>query len=305
MFTRIRRILKTAFTNFYRNIWLSLTATLIMTLALITVGIFLILALATNKMTVDLKGKVDVVINFKDVTSEALIRQFQSELIARPNIKTVHYISKEEALKDFKSRQSVKSEIRDIISPEDNPLPRGVQIQSVDLSEYENFVYNLAKSPVYAPFIDSSSYDDNKSLITNIDNASRFVQEFGLILSGFFILVAILVVFNTVRLALLFRSKEIEVMRLVGASDSFVKVPFLIEGFLYGLFAVIFANVLIYLGMSVAQKISQGTVFDKFVQKLAPIYIQEIFFIIGIQLIVGVIIGVGSSYLSIRRNAKI
>lgn len=305
MLTRIRRILKTAFTNFYRNIWLSLTATLIMTLALITVGVFLILALATNKMTVELKGKVDVVINFKDEASEALIRQFQSELIARPNIKTVHYISKEEALKDFKSRQSVKSEIRDIITPEDNPLPRGVQIQSVDLSEYENFVYNLAKSSVYAPFIDSSSYDDNKSLITNIDNASRFVQKFGLILSGFFILIAVLVVFNTVRLALLFRSKEIEVMRLVGASDSFVKVPFLIEGFLYGLLAVVFSNFLIYLGISVAQKISRATVFDQFLQRLAPIYNQEIFFIVGVQLVVGIIIGVGASYLSIRKNAKI
>jgi len=305
MLTRIRRIFKTAIVNFYRNIWLSLTATLIMTLALLAVGLFLILALSTNQMTQELKGKVDVVINFKDEASENLIKQFQSELIIRPNIKSVHYISKEDALAEFKSRQSVKQEIREIVTPQDNPLPRGLQIQSVDLNEYEGFVATLIKNPQYAPFIDSSSYDDNKTLITNINNASRFVERFGLILSAFFILIAMLVVFNTVRLAVLFRSKEIEVMRLVGASDSFVKVPFLIEGFLYGFFAVIFSNLVIYFGIKIIVKISASTVFEKFIQKMVPIYNQEIFFVIGVQLIVAIVVGVGASYLSIRRNARI
>ena len=276
-----------------------------MTLALLAVGLFLILALSTNQMTQELKGKVDVVINFKDEASENLIKQFQSELIIRPNIKSVHYISKEDALAEFKSRPSVKQEIREIVTPQDNPLPRGLQIQSVDLNEYEGFVATLIKNPQYAPFIDSSSYDDNKTLITNINNASRFVERFGLILSAFFILIAMLVVFNTVRLAVLFRSKEIEVMRLVGASDSFVKVPFLIEGFLYGFFAVIFSNLVIYFGIKIMVKISASTVFEKFVQKMIPIYNQEIFFVIGIQLIVAIVVGVGASYLSIRRNARI
>lgn len=305
MLTKIKRIFKTAFVNFYRNAWLSLTATLIMTLALLIVGIFLLLALSTNEMTQDLKGKVDIVINFKDTASEAVIQQFRSDLIVRPNIKSVHYISKEEALQEFKSRQSVNQSVREIVTPEDNPLPRGLQIQSVDLSEYENFVQTLAKNPAYAPFIDSSSYDDNKDLIKNVDNASRFVQKFGLALSIFFVLMAALVVSNTVKLALFFRSKEIEVMRLVGASDSFVRIPFLIEGFLYGFFAVIIANALIYLGISVVAKIAEGTVFAGFIARLTPIYNEQILFIIGIQLIVGIIIGVGSSYLSIRKNAKI
>jgi len=305
MLTRIRRIFKTAIVNFYRNIWLSLTATLIMTLALLAVGLFLILALSTNQMTQELKGKVDVVINFKDEASENLIKQFQSELIVRPNIKSVHYISKEDALAEFKSRQSVKQEIREIVTPQDNPLPRGLQIQSVDLNEYEGFVATLIKNPQYAPFIDSSSYDDNKTLITNINNASRFVERFGLILSAFFILIAMLVVFNTVRLAVLFRTKEIEVMRLVGASDSFVKVPFLIEGFLYGFFAVIFSNLVIYFGIKIIVKISASTVFEQFIQRMIPIYNQEISFVIGIQLIVAIVVGVGASYLSIRRNARI
>lgn len=302
--TQIKRIVKQAFINFYRNGWLSLTATLIMTLALLTVGVFLIVALSTNKIANDLKDKVDIVVNFKDSASETLIQQLKSDLMIRPDIKTVRYISKEDALKEFKQRSSIKQEIKEIVTPEDNPLPRGLQIQSVQVSEYE-YVSELIKKPAYAQYIDSSSYDDNKSLIETVNNATKFVKRFGLALSVFFILVSILVVFNTARLAAMFRSKEIEIMRLVGASDSFVKMPFLIEGFLYGFFALILETALIYLSINVIGSISSGTVFGQFLQRVTPIYFEEFWFIVLIEFIVGTVIGVGSTYFSIRKNVKI
>jgi len=298
MMTQAKRIVKQAFINFYRNGWLSLTATLIMTLALLTVGVFLIVALSTNKIASDLKDKVDIVVNFKDSASDALIQQLKSDLMIRPDIKTVRYISKEDALAEFKQRSSIKEEIREIVTPEDNPLPRGLQIQSVKVSEYE-YVSELIKKPAYA------QYDDNKGLIETVNNATRFVERFGLILSAFFILVSILVVFNTARLAAMFRSKEIEVMRLVGASDSFVKLPFLIEGFLYGFFALIIETALIYTGVNVVSSISSGTVFGQFVQRVIPIYYEEFWFIILIEFLVGTVIGVGSTYISIRKNVKL
>lgn len=301
---QIKRIIKQAFVNFYRNGWLSLTATLIMTLALLTVGVFLIVALSTNKIASDLKDKIDIVVNFKDSASDALIQQLKGDLMIRPDIKTVRYISKEDALKEFKQRTSIKQEIREIVTPEDNPLPRGLQIQSVNVSEYD-YVSEVIKKPTYAPYIDSSSYDDNKGLIETVNNATKFVERFGLILSAFFILVSILVVFNTARLAVMFRAKEIEVMRLVGASDSFVKTPFLIEGFLYGFFALIIETILIYLGVNVISSISSGTVFGQFVQKVIPIYYSEFWFIVLIEFIVGTVIGVGSTYISIRKNVKL
>ncbi len=302
--TQVKRIIKQAFSNFYRNGWLSLTATLIMTLALLTVGVFLVVALSTNKIASDLKDKIDIVVNFKDSASDALIQQLKGDLMIRPDIKTVRYISKADALNEFKQRTSIKEEIREIVTPEDNPLPRGLQIQSVNVSEYD-YVSEVIKKPAYAPYIDSSSYDDNKGLIETVNNATKFVERFGLILSAFFILVSILVVFNTARLAVMFRAKEIEVMRLVGASDSFVKMPFLIEGFLYGFFALIIETILIYAGVNVISSISSGTVFGQFVQKVIPIYYSEFWFIVLIGFIVGTVIGVGSTYISIRKNVKL
>lgn len=282
---------------------MSLTATLIMSLALLSVGIFLILALSTNKIVHDLKDKVDIVVNFKDSASEALIYQLKSDLMVRPEIKLVKYISKEDALKEFKSRESVKQEIRDIVTPDDNPLPRGLQIQSVDLKEYD-YVSELTKRPAYAPFIDSSSYDDNKALIDNINQSVKFIERVGIGLSALFIMIAILVVFNTVRLAVTFRSKEIDIMRLVGASETMVKAPFLIEGFLYGLFALIVSEGLILIGAQLSERISNGTVFEKFIERIIPIYYQNFTFVALILAIVGTVIGIGASYLSLRRHVK-
>lgn len=302
--TKIRRILKTGFLNFFRNGWLSLTTTLIMSLALLSVGMFLIIALSTNKIVHDLKDKVDIVVNFKDSASESLIYQLKSDLMIRSEIKTVKYISKEDALKEFKARSTIKQEVRDIVTAEDNPLPRGLRIQSVDLSQYD-YVSELIKKPTYAPYIDSSSYDDNKKLIENINQTIGFVEKVGVGLSVLFILIAIMVVFNTVRLAITFRSNEIEIMRLVGASETFVKTPFLIEGFLYGLFALIVSEGLIFLGTEISQKMSDSTVFEKFIQRIVPVYYSNFYFVLLILAITGTVIGVGASYLSLRRHVKI
>jgi len=301
--TKLRRIIKTGFSNFFRNGWLSVTASLIMSLALLSVGVFLILALSTNKIIHELKDKVDIVVNFKDSASESLIFQLKSDLMVRPEIKLVKYISKEDALKEFKARESVKREVRDIVTPEDNPLPRGLQIQSVDLKQYD-YVAELIKRPTYAPYIDSSSYDDNKTLIDNINQSVRFIERVGIGLSALFIMIAILVVFNTVRLAVTFRSKEIEIMRLVGASETFVKAPFLIEGFLYGFFALIVSQGLIIAGTQLSQKISTGTVFEKFIERIIPVYYSNFIFVLIILAIVGTFIGVGASYLSLKRHVK-
>lgn len=301
--TKIRRIIKTGFSNFFRNGWLSVTASLIMSLALLSVGIFLILALSTNKIVHELKDKVDIVVNFKDSASESLIFQLKSDLMIRPEIKLVKYISKEDALREFKSRDSVKREVRDIVTPEDNPLPRGLQIQSVNLEQYD-YVAELLKRPSYAPYIDSSSYDDNKTLIDNINQSVKFIERVGIGLSILFIVIAILVVFNTVRLAVTFRSKEIEIMRLVGASETFVKAPFLIEGFLYGFFALILSQGLILAGTQLSQKISTGTVFEKFIERIIPVYYSNFIFVLIVLAVVGTVIGVGASYLSLKRHVK-
>jgi cell division transport system permease protein len=134
---------------------------------------------------------------------------------------------------------------------------------------------------------------------------SNFVKKFGLGLACFFILIASLVVANTIRLAVMFRSQEIEIMRLVGASEPFVKIPFLIEGFLYGFFALIIASLLTYFGLGVVTAFMKNSEFYDIWQKFVPIYYEEFWYIVLAQLIIGSFVGVGASWLSVRKNVKI
>ncbi len=303
-FLRSKRIIKTSFINFFRNGWLSLTATLIMMLALIIVGIFLAMNISTNRLIKELENKIDIVINFTEDASDAQIQKVKAELLARPEIKSVRYISKEDALAEFKSRSNVKSEIRDLVSSQDNPLPRGLQIQSVETEQLE-VVATITESPTYKKIIDSSTYDDNKYLIERINSMGEFVKKFGLVLAGFFILIASLVVANTIRLAVMFRAQEIEIMRLVGASESFVKIPFLIEGFLYGFFALTVALFLSYFGLGLVTAVIKNSEFYDLWQKFVPIYYEEFWYIALAQLLVGSFVGIGASWLSVRKNVKI
>lgn len=302
--TKIRRVIKEALNDLIRNGLLTTTTTLIMTLAILGVGIFLVMFISTNQAISELKGKIDIVVNFKDAASESLIQEMKSELMNRPQIKAVNYISKADALNEFKSRDSVKVEVRDIITSEDNPLPRGLQVQANDLSEYD-YVAALSNSAKYAPFIDSSSHDDNKDLINKVNASTKFVEQLGLGLSTFFILVAALVVFNTVRLAVFFRGKEIEIMRLVGASELYIKTPFLIEGFLYGVFATIISSGIILFAIYIVEQVAKNSVVENYVNKIAPVYFKEFWFITLAMFLVATIIGLGASWLSIRKNVKI
>lgn len=301
---RIKRIFKIAFSNFSRNYLLVVTAVAIMTLAVLTVSIFLILSLSTNEAAQRLKDKIDITINFKDEASEALIHQLKNELESRENFKSIQYISKDEALRRFKTRANVKAEIKNIITPQDNPLPRGLQISAVELSQYD-FVSAVIKKPQYVPFIDSSSYEDNKQLIQNVNNMTKFIQQFGLALSGLFVLISVLVVFNTVRLTIVFRSGEMEIMRLVGASSFFARNPFLVEGFMYGIFALIFSQLILFIGIKLMTSLGNVTIFNSLFAMIEPIYINNFWMLLLTQFIVGTVIGVGSSWLSVRKYVRI
>ncbi|PIT97285.1 hypothetical protein COT77_02370 [Candidatus Berkelbacteria bacterium CG10_big_fil_rev_8_21_14_0_10_41_12] len=304
IFTRFKRAIKIALANFSRNSMLAITAIFIMTLAILTVSIFMLLSFSTNEAAQKLKDKIDITVNFKDEASEALIQQLKNELSTRENFKSIHYISKEEALKNFQSRVNVKKEIKDIVNPADNPLPRGLQIGAVDFSQFD-FVSAVIKKPQYAPYIDSSSYEDNKQLIQNVNTITKFIKKFGLVLSIMFVLISVLVVYNTVRLTIIFRSNEMEIMRLVGASTFFARAPFLLEGFMYGFFALIFSQLIIFISIKLLTSFGSVTIFSSLLTLIEPIYAKNFWLLLVVQLIVGTVIGVGSSWLSIRKFVKL
>ena len=181
----VARITKLGLVNFWRNRWLSLASTLIITLTLLIISFFVIITLVIGKTSDSIRSKMDVSVYFLDTATVDQISEMQTQVASRADVKAVRYISKDEALKIFQSQQSGKK-VSDLITAEDNPLPRSLDVSAVnaeDLDEIAQFV----GSDQFKPLIHNISYQDNKIIIDRLIGATQFLKKAGLISSIVFI----------------------------------------------------------------------------------------------------------------------
>ncbi len=300
----IKRITKLGVVNFWRNRWLSLASALIMTLTLIIISLFVVMAIVVGKTSDSIKSKMDITVYFNDVATTEEISGLQQLLAGRQDVSQVSYTSKEEAQKIWNETQK-NQRLKDVASQLDaNPFPRSLAIKATDPSELDN-IAQVINEDAYKTMIHKVSYEDNKMLIDRLISMTIFTNEIGWIFSIVFILISILVVLNTIRLAIYSRKDEIEIMRLVGANDVFIKVPFVVEGIMYGLLACFLASIVLWIGfMSVLPLITKHfspTVSDG----VRSFYYSHIFILFLLQLLIGITVGIGASLFSIRRYLKI
>lgn len=297
------RVLKLGTINFWRNRWLSLAATLVMTLTLLIISIFTMMTLVIGKTTDSIRSKMDISVYFNDTATVDQITDFQHKIAARSDVKEVKYISKEEALAIFKSQQAGKN-VANLIDPNENPLPRSLEVKAMQPENLDQIAQFLGQAD-YKPMIHSISYQENKVVIERLLGMTTFLKKIGWLFSGIFVLISVLVILNTIRLTILTRKNEIEIMRLVGANDSFIKVPFVIEGLLYGVIATIVATLLIKIGMQIMTPLMNQYLGNSVSQQMNGFFSGNFLVIVGLELLVGVVIGVGCSLISIRKYLKV
>ena len=296
------RIFKLGIINFWRNRWLSLAATLVMTLTLLIISVFSIMTLVISKTTESIRSRMDISVYFNDSATVDQIVDIQKQLAARSDVKEVKYISKEEALAIFKQQQEGKK-ISELINSNENPLPRSLEIKATQ-PEFLDDINQFVSKKEFQPLIHNVSYQENKTIIERLLGLTSFIKKIGWIASGIFVLISVLVILNTIRLTILTRKDEIEVMRLVGASDNFIKIPFVVEGSLYGIIATIIATILIRIGVSAVSPLIERYLGIDMSARLMRFFSGNFLTIIGLELIVGIVIGIGCSLISIRRYLK-
>jgi cell division transport system permease protein len=297
------RIIKLGLTNFWRNRWLSFASTLIMSLTLLVISIFVILTLVIGKTTDSIKSKMDISVYFNDSANMEQIVNLQQKVAGRTDVREVVYVSKEEALAIFRNQQQGKR-VSEYIKPEENPLPRSLEIkaqaaeslkdiaQYLDQAEFKNIVQNI-------------SYQENKKIIERLIAITSFVKELGLLLSLTFVIISVLVVFNTIRLTIFSRKDEIEIMRLVGASDIFVKVPFIVEGLLYGILATFISSGLLWAGVVVIAPRIEQYLGSSVSSRMTSFFYDHFLIIISLELLVGSTISIVCSLISIRKHLRV
>lgn len=302
MLMTLLRIIKSGLTNFWRNGWLSTATVLIMTIALLTwTGIFLANTVLTSVLGV-LSEKVDISVYFSLDAKESDILVVKSKLEELNEVANVEYISTQKALDIFKNRHADDEIlIKSINELEDNPLEASLNILAKDSSRYTDIV-SFINQTQYKNLVSKINYTENKIAIDRLSNIIRVLRESGLMVSLVLAFIAFLVAFNTVRLAIYSSREEITVMKLVGASNWFVRGPFIVEGVAHGIIASLFSFMIIvpgvgFLGPKLYNFLPEINLFNYLSDNFWPLLI--------VQTILGITLGVFSSLMAIRKYLKI
>jgi cell division transport system permease protein len=179
------------------------------------------------------------------VAAYAYIVALQGHIKNLSDVKSVKYVSKEEALSIFQQNNSDDPEILQALRElGKNPLTPTLIIQPTDANNIDNLTHEL--DSINSSIIDSRNFTDYKTMLDKINAVTDKVTEAGMILSAIFIFITLMVIFNSIRVAIYTHNMEINIMRLVGAPNSFIYMPFLVSSLFYTLFGLIIIVLLFY-----------------------------------------------------------
>ncbi len=306
--TSYYRIIRLGLMNFWRNRWLSLAAILMMTLTLLIISFFAILNLSISSMVDTIQSRINLeVFFFKDEIPNSDINALTQDLKKQPEVIDVHFVSKEEARENW-YKYEIDPSVLNQITKEFNPLPRSLQIKT-QRPEQINSMVTFLKQAKYQNLVCqetrcmSYNRESNRRMTEKLIKTTHFTQQAGIAVGGLFVLVSILIILNTIRLTIFTRRDEIEIMKLVGASHGFIRIPFVIESLLYGVFATllslaIIAPVVKYISPFVSRTLGYYNL------NLVQFFKENLWYIIILQLAVSLFIAFICSILSIRKYLK-
>ncbi|TSC73073.1 MAG: cell division protein [Parcubacteria group bacterium Gr01-1014_38] len=233
-FLAFTRALRWGLVHYWRNIWLSLAATGVLLLTLAMLALLLIVTVVGRESLKAIEAKVDVTVFMADTATDEVILAIKADLEGRADITSVQYVTKEQALATFEAHHRANPIIAQALQElGENPLQASLIVKAESPQAYPQIAESL-KSPKYQPYIGKVTFEDNREVIVRLSAVLRTLRRIGLILTIAIAAIAVLVTFNTIRLAIYGYHEEIAIMRLVGASPWFIKGPFLIEGLLSG-----------------------------------------------------------------------
>ena len=293
-----------ALQSFWRNIWLSLATVFIICLALLSINFLIIINAISDSAIVAVQNRVDISVYFKPTVREAKVAEVKSQWEGLPQVKNIVYKSPEENLEDFKSRHLQDAGIQETLQElEGNPLGATLVIQAKNLQAYPE-ILTAVDNPAYADLIEEKNYDDHQTIINRLNAITGNVKNGALIISLIFAIISILIVFNTVRIAIFTHQNEISIMKLVGANNWLVRAPFVWESIFAGVLACVIVTAVIYPLLSFIQpylaRFLQGVDFN-----LVSYFNHNIIWIFGGQLIGIIIINFFSSMLAISKYLRV
>lgn len=294
------RIIKGGFSNFVRNAWLSIAAMAVMVVTL-SIVLFSFISNQTFSHTIEeIRSRIDVSVYLKDDITEDQRRDLTQKIEALDNVKTVQYVSKEEALQSFVDANSQNIELQLAIVQADNKIPASLRVNLYNPDIIDELKTFLDQPDIKDLQSDETSYSgDRKEAIDKISKATTFIRQAGIAGVIIFAAISSLIIFNTIQMAIFNRRDELSIMKLLGASRGYIRGPFLVESMLIGIFAALISVALCKGVFTIASGTLDASTFGLLDISYSEVYFNQHFWLILVaQLTLGITIGVASSYLA-------
>jgi cell division transport system permease protein len=307
-FNALARVIKTGAMNFVRNVWLAIAAMAVMIVTL-TIILFMLVASNTFNHTISkITSKIDISVYLNKDVKKPQRQKLARQLRALPTVKSVSYVSKNSALKAYKHQNAGNSQLLQAIAQTGNPLPASLEIKPDDPSHIQpikDFLEKPDNKKLQDPQAGTSYSGDRKAAIDNIAHATDVIRHIGVVAVIIFAVISMLIIFNTIQMAIFNRREELQIMRLLGATTWYIRGPFVVESIIYGVLSAII-SVLLIDGVFVA---SAGALQASSLGLLDISYAGEFFHsnfwqFLTLQIAIGILIGAVSSVIATRKYLK-
>lgn len=297
LFRMFGRSIRDAFKSVFRNFSLSIASISCITITLVVVAIALLASLNVNNFTKEIKEDVTIVVFVDRDVQESAIGVIKAKIEQLDNIASIEYKSKKELRQEMQSSSSLLESTMSEWSDDENPLKDTFQVKVKDLEQISDTASTIEK----IEGVDTVNYGE--TMVSRFLTAFKAIEKGTILAVVLLILVTVFLIVNTIKLTIFSRKREISIMRLVGASNFTIKMPFVIEGMVLGLIGSIIPVLIVIYGYYGIYNHFNGQLFSPLIKLITPepfIYMLSLI-IVGI----GIVVGMLGSYQAVRKYLKI
>ena len=297
------RIIKFSFQDIVRNIWLTIVTITILLVALFSINTLITVRLISDNAVAAVKEKIDISLYIKADTMESEIIALKAKIGASPRVWDVVYISKDMAISAFRKKYendpAILAALKELGR---NPLSPSLTIIPKNFNESALLINEL--KVIDSPIIESRDFSDNTVILSKINAITKRVSEVGLFIISIFVLTSLLVVYNAIRVAIYTHRQEIEIMRLVGASNAFIYMPYMFSALVYALLSVLTMISVFYPFLTLLQPYLE-TFFVGYDVNILSYFVNNFWFIFGGQFLAVLFINMIASLFAVRKYARV
>ena len=291
------RSIRDAFKSVFRNFSLSLASISCITITLIIVAVALIASLNVNNFTKEIKEDVTIVVFVKRNATEDEVAKVNEKLKKMSNIASIDYKSKAQLKQEMSETSSVLASTMAEWAEDENPLKDTFQVKVKDIEKIKNTANKINEMDE----VDSVNYGE--TMVNKLLSAFKVIEKVTAIVVIALLVVTVFLIINTIKLTIFSRKREISIMRLVGASNITIKMPFVIEGMILGILGSIVPILLILYGYYAGYNHFDGQLYSPLIKLIKPE--PFIYMLSGIVLLIGIVVGMIGSYRAVKKYLKV